>query len=276
MKKILFLISIFLILCSEKNEDITEKNIIRKPMNLIVTAKGGLRFREKPSIKGKVILTIPEGESIEAYNYVSDTETHDGKEGKWQRVKYKGKFGYVFSGFLEYQSTKLKFLDNNLSEIEGKLNKILGFDILSQINLIEKNRLPILNSKAFESYRVFEDGAYKIYVFSPNPMGCNDFGSSSCVTFIFKNNILFSSDLNIESYGDIIKQDEGVFEFLVEAGCGTGCDFDYKATRHILNTKNNSFTKENISIWETYCVKEADNDVYLEDCNKCSEIFNGV
>ena len=65
-----------------------------------VTAKGGLRMRDKPDTNGAVLETVPEGEQVKFIQEAGDTITISGALGKWTRIKWKEKEGWGFGGFL--------------------------------------------------------------------------------------------------------------------------------------------------------------------------------
>ena len=61
-----------------------------------VIATNGLNMRDKPSVKGKVIMTIKYNEKV---IYLGDSGKHDGYD--WCKIKYKDKTGYVAKKFLQ-------------------------------------------------------------------------------------------------------------------------------------------------------------------------------
>ena len=65
-----------------------------------VISKGGLRMRETPDQKGEVMVVIPEGDKVELLETTGDEMTISGATGKWSKVKWKEKSGWVFGGFL--------------------------------------------------------------------------------------------------------------------------------------------------------------------------------
>lgn len=112
MKKIsiiLLLISglFFTYSCGKKkigNELSTSKNI------KYVLANSGLRIRDVASTKGKKLGTIPENTGIEVLEETGEEITISNKTGKWTKVKWKNKEGWVFGGFL---GTKEEFEERN-------------------------------------------------------------------------------------------------------------------------------------------------------------------
>lgn len=65
-----------------------------------VNANGGLRMRETPSINGKLITIIPNHEYLKVITELDKTITINNITGKWNKVIWNNKEGYVFSGFL--------------------------------------------------------------------------------------------------------------------------------------------------------------------------------
>jgi hypothetical protein len=67
-----------------------------------VAVKAGMSMREKPDAKAKVLEKIPYSEKL-TVNFYSDSVidiTTEGITGKWVKVTYKGKTGYVVSSYL--------------------------------------------------------------------------------------------------------------------------------------------------------------------------------
>lgn len=66
-----------------------------------ITANGGLNLRDTPSAGGKVLLTVPEGTSIEI----------TGQQGQWYQTAYHGKNGWVSASYvnvtISYQQGKI-------------------------------------------------------------------------------------------------------------------------------------------------------------------------
>ncbi|TGL63756.1 SH3 domain-containing protein [Leptospira sarikeiensis] len=71
-----------------------------------VRAGGGLRLRIAPDIKAQKIDVVPDGDVVETFGENGELEIQDGKQGRWVKVKWKKKDGYVFGGFLEFINVK--------------------------------------------------------------------------------------------------------------------------------------------------------------------------
>ncbi len=125
MKKIIIalltLSLIFLTTCKNNSGKKTEKtpNIITKK----VTAKGGLRMRNAPNTKGKIVGLIPEHGNVTQIKESGKELTIAKKTGKWTYVNFKGKKGWVFGGFLV--ASKM----TNVPDPEIKLSAITGKSI---------------------------------------------------------------------------------------------------------------------------------------------------
>lgn len=75
-----------------KFKEVPKEQTITK--RVIVT--NGLNMRDKPSISGKVIMTIKHNEKV---IYLGDSGKHDSYD--WCKIKYAGKTGYVAKKFLK-------------------------------------------------------------------------------------------------------------------------------------------------------------------------------
>lgn len=106
MKQILafFLIFISILVWNCASVEKVEPRKIEKVMK--VHAGGGLRLRISPNIEAKKIDLVPDGDVVETFGETGEIEIQDGKQGRWVKVKWKRKEGYVFGGFLEFISVK--------------------------------------------------------------------------------------------------------------------------------------------------------------------------
>jgi hypothetical protein len=109
MKKIIITLIIILsfcisfVVCKEKpgNKD-TNKN------TALIDAKSGLKLRAKPNQNGKHIVTIPYKQKVQIIKEKRKSQTIAGRTGKWTKVKWKTKSGWVFGGFLKIGKSKDK------------------------------------------------------------------------------------------------------------------------------------------------------------------------
>ncbi len=65
-----------------------------------VASKSGLRMRDAPDISANKIDVIPNREKVELLEETGEAVTISGATGKWSKVKWKDKTGWVFGGFL--------------------------------------------------------------------------------------------------------------------------------------------------------------------------------
>jgi len=86
MKKIVIIFSIILIGCG------TGEDVFYKMKILPIR---GLNLRKIPSLTGKIILTIPYGETVNAFR-----EKGKSKDQKWRKVRYKKHTGWLYSLYL--------------------------------------------------------------------------------------------------------------------------------------------------------------------------------
>lgn len=78
-----------------------------------ISAKSGLRMRDGSSLGAKKLSTIPFGERVDFIRELEEVEHLAGTWGKWTEVDWRGKTGWVYSGFL----SDLLPSSNTLSEI---------------------------------------------------------------------------------------------------------------------------------------------------------------
>ena len=101
-----------------------------------ITAKGGLRMRGKPTLKGKKIGLIPEGTKVQLLDEKGKKIKLAGTTGKWSKVKWNDKTGWAFGGFLSDKKVltfpikikmygcKLKLMKNGSVLLNGKSKSI--------------------------------------------------------------------------------------------------------------------------------------------------------
>jgi hypothetical protein len=65
-----------------------------------VQVKEGLRMRALPDVKSEKICVIPEGATVNVLEVAGAEQEISGARGKWHRVLWNGKSGWVFGGFL--------------------------------------------------------------------------------------------------------------------------------------------------------------------------------
>ncbi len=84
---------------SDKQQGDANKNDM-KADSRYVTAKGGLRLRDKPDTAGAVLVTIPEGDRVDLIEETGNSMTITGATGRWSKIKWKDKTGWGFGGYL--------------------------------------------------------------------------------------------------------------------------------------------------------------------------------
>ncbi|MCB1202533.1 MAG: SH3 domain-containing protein [Leptospiraceae bacterium] len=111
----------FLFLCKDKNgsetssdsaSSIHEVNTGSSAKTMFISAEGGLRMRDKPSVDGNRIVTIPDKSEVQFIEEKGDLISISGKNGKWSKIKWNQYEGWVFGGFLQSTSnnnSNLKF-----------------------------------------------------------------------------------------------------------------------------------------------------------------------
>ena len=85
-----------------------------------VKAKGGLRMRNRPSTEGELVLLVPEREMVQVYEETGDIQAISGATGKWTRINYDDRTGWVFGGFLSGSPPGQRELYPLLNEFTGK------------------------------------------------------------------------------------------------------------------------------------------------------------
>ena len=72
----------------------------------LVTAGSGLSMREMPNLKSIKVMAVPYGkEVVVCPEYLGEETVIEGIDGKWLKAYYRGKTGYMFSGFMEALAT---------------------------------------------------------------------------------------------------------------------------------------------------------------------------
>lgn len=72
----------------------------------LVTAGSGLSMREMPNLKSIKVMAVPYGkEVVVCPEYPGEVEVIEGIEGRWLKTYYRGKSGFMFSGFMQEQAS---------------------------------------------------------------------------------------------------------------------------------------------------------------------------
>lgn len=69
-----------------------------------IIAKSGMRLRATPSLKAKVVTSVPYDSMVVACQETFGEMTYEEMAGYWRKVEFHGKVGYMFDGFLEIVS----------------------------------------------------------------------------------------------------------------------------------------------------------------------------
>lgn len=69
-----------------------------------VTAPSGLRMRSLPSLKGRLVASVPKDSIVTACTKTLGSLTVEGLKGNWRKVMYKQDSGYMYDGFLQVQN----------------------------------------------------------------------------------------------------------------------------------------------------------------------------
>jgi hypothetical protein len=105
MRFLTLLCLVFLILSCPKAEQTTtdkeETVYTGKAQPRWVNATAGLRIRDSASLDSNVIGAIPYGEKVILLHEQDKEEEIEGITGRWSRIRWQDKEGWVFGGFLQ-------------------------------------------------------------------------------------------------------------------------------------------------------------------------------
>lgn len=87
----------------DKNNDSNNKNNIG-----YINAPSGLRMRNTPSLEGDLVAKIPFNEEVEIISEDNNEIVIGGKTGKWVRVVWRNKSGWVFDAYLNSKKTEVE------------------------------------------------------------------------------------------------------------------------------------------------------------------------
>ncbi len=233
MKKtltILFVLTLFLNYCKESN---AKKDILLiKPVKMVVNANGGLRIRKSPDVNSEKIGLIPDGSIIDSYGEILNEMTIHGKTGKWMKIKYLDIVGYSFSGFLIHENKFSTPVENE--KTINEFRKLIP--LLEDINYDYEKDKRTIKLTDFSGTVTFDStiGNYRVISIAP---GLTE-DEYKNYNFVFKNNKLIFSDMNMQSLGLPVSFEKYQVKFQKSFGCATECDeylqtenyeFDYLA-----------------------------------------------
>jgi hypothetical protein len=68
-----------------------------------IISKRGLNLRDLPNSNGLTLLSLPYNETVGIIDKNGNSETISGQTANWYKVDYKGKIGWLWSGYLKSQ-----------------------------------------------------------------------------------------------------------------------------------------------------------------------------
>ncbi len=83
----------------KKMSDLKNQTPYRKA--IVVTEANSLNMRASSSISGEVVIKIPDSSMVEILYYDQEVLVLDGETGKWCKIKYADKEGWVWGNYLE-------------------------------------------------------------------------------------------------------------------------------------------------------------------------------
>lgn len=97
MKKLIFLFILLCLFCKETNpkpetQPITQSTVVDK---ICILAKDGLNIHSQPSSNSEIIGSVPYFTKLDVIEY-SDYETIGKDSGKWAKISYNNKTGFLF------------------------------------------------------------------------------------------------------------------------------------------------------------------------------------
>lgn len=113
---------------------------------MTVDTSAGLKMRSVPDQKSDVLVVIPNGKTVQVIEEKPEEMTIGSRTGKWCKVEYDGKTGWVFGGFLkESDDSSIALLDTlpisgplrSLNNDSGKfvIAEYCDFNGYSEINI---------------------------------------------------------------------------------------------------------------------------------------------
>ena len=71
------------------------------PIAIINIESSYVNMREEPTLSSNIIAKLPDSTSVKIIYYDTETFVLEGKNGKWCRIKYADKEGWVWGNYLE-------------------------------------------------------------------------------------------------------------------------------------------------------------------------------
>lgn len=249
---ILLVFTFFISICKDKS---TKKEAVAiKPIKMVVNANGGLRIRRAPDVNSEKIGLIPDGSIIDSYGEILNEITIDGKTGKWMKIKYLDIIGYSFSGFLIHEDKFSNPIENEktISEFRKIIPSLEHINYDSEKDKRSRKLTDYTGTVTFDS----TISIYRVISISPSDQE-DEFNNYN---FIFKNNQLIFSDMNMQSLGLPISIENHKVKFQRYFGCATDCDEYIQTDNYEFDFLSLELIGETIYNSKYYC--ENKNDTY--------------
>lgn len=249
---ILLVSTFFFSICKDKS---TKKEAIAiKPIKMVVNANGGLRIRRAPDVNSEKIGLIPDGSIVDSYGEILNEITIDGKTGKWMKIKYLDIIGYSFSGFLIHEDKFSNPIENEktISEFRKIIPSLEDINYDSEKDKRSRKLTDYTGTVTFDS----TISIYRVISISPSDQE-DEFNNYN---FIFKNNKLIFSDMNMQSLGLPISIENHKVKFQRYFGCATDCDEYIQTDNYEFDFLSLELIGETIYNSKYYC--ENKNDTY--------------
>ncbi|AFM13013.1 SH3 domain-containing protein [Turneriella parva] len=152
-----------------------------------VAVKDGLNMREEPSPTGKKMLTIPYRQEVQKLEEKPESFTIDKTEGKWTKVSWQGKTGWVFGGFLSWFSPVVKADDENSSSGNSVVDHFKSLSFNNNFAMKDSNSLSIYGTDmgcaraATANEDITEDGVTFVLKYRNCPGSRGDCGTCETV-----------------------------------------------------------------------------------------------
>lgn len=249
---ILLVSTFFFSICKDK---ITKKEAVAiKPIKMVVNANGGLRIRRAPDVNSEKIGLIPDGSIVDSYGEILNEMTIDGKTGKWMKIKYLDIIGYSFSGFLIHEDKFSNPIENEktISEFRKIIPSLEDINYDSEKDKRSRKLTDYTGTVTFDS----TISIYRVISISPSDQE-DEFNNYN---FIFKNNKLIFSDMNMQFLGLPISIENHKVKFQRYFGCATDCDEYIQTDNYEFDFLSLELIGETIYNSKYYC--ENKNDTY--------------
>lgn len=249
---VLLVFTFFISICKDKS---TKKEAVAiKPIKMVVNANGGLRIRRAPDVNSEKIGLIPDGSIVDSYGEILNEITIDGKTGKWMKIKYLDIIGYSFSGFLIHEDKFSNPIENEktISEFRKIIPSLEDINYDSEKDKRSRKLTDYTGTVTFDS----TISIYRVISISPSDQE-DDFNNYN---FIFKNNKLIFSDMNMQSLGLPISIENHKVKFQRYFGCATDCDEYIQTDNYEFDFLSLELIGETIYNSKYYC--ENKNDTY--------------